>query len=70
MKQIGCKDVQLDCEWQVSGETEDYVLDAISNHAIAEHEVWLEDGPIQMWTAVRAKIRDTAESPEPQNAAS
>jgi predicted small metal-binding protein len=59
MKQIGCKDVEIDCEWASSGETEDDVLDALSNHAIAEHQVWLEDGPIQMWTVVRAKIRDS-----------
>ncbi len=58
MKVIGCKDVGIDCKWESEGEAEDDVLDAISNHAIAEHHVWLEDGPIQMWSAVRAKIRD------------
>ncbi len=60
MKRIGCKDVEIDCDWEASGETEDDVLDALSNHVIADHQVWLEDGPIQMWTVVRAKIREDA----------
>lgn len=70
MKAIGCRDVEIDCQWESTGETEDDVLDALSNHAIAEHHVWLEDGPIQMWTVVRAKIRESAAITSPTHAAS
>jgi len=63
MKAIGCRDIDIDCPWETAGEHEDTVLHDLAQHAIDVHKVWPEDGPIQTWQTIRARVRDIDAQP-------
>jgi predicted small metal-binding protein len=63
MKAIGCRDIGVDCNFDVTGEHEEEVLYGLAQHSIDVHKEWPEDGPVQTWTRVRGLIRETSPSP-------
>jgi predicted small metal-binding protein len=54
-KQLRCRDVGLDCNFEVHGATEEEVLQKAVVHARIVHD--LPDVPPQLATKVRAAIR-------------
>ena len=56
-KTYSCRDVGVDCDWKISGGTEDNVMASVAEHAALIHtEIELTSDLIAM---VRSAIRDS-----------
>lgn len=54
-KQLRCRDVGMDCDFEASGNTEEEVLKQASAHASSTHEI--TEMPPELAAKVRAAIR-------------
>jgi predicted small metal-binding protein len=54
-KQLRCRDVGLDCDFEASGNTEEEVLQQASAHARTVHQI--ADMPPELAAKVRGAIR-------------
>jgi predicted small metal-binding protein len=54
-KELRCRDVGLNCDFQARGETEDEVLRQAATHARTEHQI--TEMPPELSAKVRAAIR-------------
>jgi predicted small metal-binding protein len=55
-KTYTCRDVGVDCDWTVRGETEEEVMSKIREHARTTHK--MDEIPSDLAPKVRAAIRD------------
>ena len=55
-KQYTCRDVGVDCDWRVQGNTVEEVLQKIAEHAKSVHS--MEEIPPELMVKVRAAIRE------------
>lgn len=55
-KTYTCRDVGVDCDWTVRGETEEEVMQKIRDHARATHN--MQEIPQELASKVRDAIRD------------
>lgn len=55
-KTYTCRDVGVDCDWRVSGETNEEVMRKIRDHARATHN--MKEIPKDLQDKVRRAIRD------------
>jgi predicted small metal-binding protein len=53
-KQLRCRDVGLDCDWQARGNSEEEVLQQASEHARSAHQI--TEMPPELAAKVRAAI--------------
>ncbi len=55
-KVISCKDVGVDCDFEVRAETTDELMKKLSEHAEKDHG--MKDIPAEVVSRVKAAIRD------------
>ena len=59
MKTISCREAGFECDYIVTGQTEEEVINNGAEHAIKEHGVKSEDITPEMKEKIRALVRDT-----------